>query len=73
MAKLNKEQRKELASIIESLMIAQSAQTKHLYKVGSVMDLGYWQGREDDLTLKLYEQFGIELCNLSIAQENSAA
>lgn len=73
MAKLNKAQRKEIATLIESLMIGRGAQTKHLYKVGGVMDLSYWQSREEELALKLYENFGIALCTLSIAQENNAA
>tara|TARA_S200002703_G_scaffold33276_1_gene28811 strand:+ start:287 stop:508 length:222 start_codon:yes stop_codon:yes gene_type:complete len=73
MAKLNKAQRKGMADIIESLMIAQSAQTKHIYNVGTVKDLRYWQRREEELTLKLYEEYGIELCTLSLAQETNAA
>lgn len=73
MAKLNKAQRKEVATIVESLMIGRGAQTKHLYKVGGVKDLSYWQSREEELTLRLYEEFEIELCTLSIAQQNNAA
>ena len=73
MANLNKKQRKEVATIIESMMISRGAVAKHLYKVGGVKDLSYWQSREEELTLKLYEDFGIELCTLSIAQKNNAA
>ena len=74
MATLNKAQRKELASIIESLLIAESARTKHRLGAGATTQSPqYWRARHGELAIKLYETFGIELATLSLFQNNEAA
>jgi len=72
MAKLNKVQRKELASIIRSLMVAEAGSTRRVYNNDADGQLGYWLAREKELTLKLYSDFGIELSTLNLFMDDAA-
>lgn len=72
MAKLNKEQREDLANLIESLMHAKSAQKERMANGNADGKLTWWQDYEGRLTVRLFERFGIELCTLELFMDSAA-
>jgi hypothetical protein len=72
MTQLNKAQREELATIIQSLMAAEGGITRRVYNNDADGKLGYWLAREKEMTLKLYSDFGIELSTLNIFIDDAA-
>jgi|DEB0MinimDraft_6_1074348.scaffolds.fasta_scaffold390999_2 hypothetical protein len=72
MAKLTKAQREDLASLINSLVVANDMRDHALVKE----DLESWDLWDRAIardTLELFEAYGIELPNLSYIQQRNAA
>jgi len=72
MAKLNKAQREDIANLIESLMVAKTAQKTRMDNGNADGKLAWWQEYEGRLTVRLFERFGIELCTLSLFMDEAA-
>lgn len=66
LARISKKNKKELASMINSLQVAQyMADTS-----APGPDQALWRNRRHEVTVRLYRDFGIELPTLHAAQKN---